>query len=430
MQRMQQRRRTKKMRRTRRLQRTALALMLTVLMVVGAVVAFTMQERIAAHSQTQGLAPSAYLYYTLKATNGFVLARAIKGAEGQPVGTPQTLVSLGNEFGLSSSDGVSTIQLSPDGRFVAINGMQDHGDQVWMYDTQHMTVSMVPAHVMGNFLNWLPGGNGHSFLYRAMLPLGPDAPMDGNQWNPGLWIVDAATDTHTNIDIHVPSANLIDAAASPDGSRIIYSITPGLGMGSQIWMMNRDGSSATQVSNLSSNTQNGAQSIAGLFTWSPDGSHIAYERLSDSSTPFLPAGLWVMNSQGEQNRYLAQTDGGHGYTLSWSPDSSKIAYIVRTNLSDHQADVRSQSLQCTIGVVNVQSGQSWLAVSNSQTGMQMNIAPVWTADSASITFAALNPVNSVIGGMPRYWSTRIVGSTTNAVVRPISPVLSHVIAAG
>ncbi len=430
MQQMQQRRRTKKMRRARRLQRTALALTLTVLMVVGAVVAFTMQERIAAHSQTQGLAPSAYLYYTLKATNGFVLARAVKGAEGQPVGTPQTLVPLGNEFGLSSSDSVSSIQLSPDGRFVAINGVQDHGDQVWMYNTQHMTVSMAPAHVMGNFLNWLPGGNGHSFLYRAMFPLGPDAPMDGNQWNPGLWIVDAATGLHTNIDVHVPSADIIDAAASPDGSRIIYSITPGLGMGSQIWLMNRNGSSAMQVANLASSTQNGAQSIAGLFTWSPDGSLIAYERLSDSSTPFLPAGLWVMNSQSGQSRYLAQTDGGHGYTLSWSPDSSKIAYIVRTNLSNHQADVRSQSLQCTIGVVNVQSGQSWLAVSNQQTGTQMNISPVWTADSAGITFTALNPINSVIGGTPRYWSTHVTGPTSHAVVRPISPVISHVIAAG
>ena len=429
MQRMQHRRRKSKMRRARRLQRTALALTLTALMVVGAVVAFTMQDRMAAHSQTQGLPSSAYLYYTLKSTNGFVLARAIKGADGQPVGTPQTLVSLGNEFGLSSSDSVSTIQLSPDGRFVAINGVQDHGDQVWMYDTQHMTVSMVPAHVRGNFLHWLPDGNGHSFLYRPMFPLGPNAPMDGNQWNPGLWIVDAASSAHTNIDIHVPSADVIDATPSPDGSRIVYSITPGLGMGSQIWMMNRDGSSATQVLSLSG-TQNGAQSIAGLFTWSPDGSHIAYERLSDSSTPFLPAGLWVMNSQGGQSYYLAQTDGGHGYTLAWSPDSNKIAYIVRTNLSDHQADVRSQSLQCTIGVVDVQSGQSWLAVSNQQTGMQMNVSPTWTSDSANITFTALNPINSIIGSTPRYWSTHVVGPTYHTIVRPLTPTLSHVIATG
>jgi len=389
-----------------------------------------MQERMAAHSQTGGLPSSAYLYYTLKNASGFVLARAVKGADNQPLGTPQPLISLGNEFGLSSSDSVSSIQLSPDGRYVAVNGVQDHGDQVWMYDTQHMTVSFVPAHVMGNFLHWLPGGNGHSFLYRPMFPLGPDAPMDGNQWNPGLWIVDAATNVHTNIDIHVPSADLIDAAPSPDGSRIVYSITAGLGKGSETWIMNRDGSSPTQVLSLSSGTNNGAQSIAGLFSWSPDGSHIAYEQLSDSATPFLPAGLWVMNSQGGQAHYLAQVDGGHGYTLSWSPDSRKLAYIVRTNPTDHLADERSQSLQCTIGVANVQSGQSWLAVSNQQTGMQMNVAPVWTPNSASITFTALNPMNSVVGGTPRYWSSSIANPTTHAIVKPLTPALAHVIAIG
>lgn len=425
--------REKGLRRVRRLQRGAVALTLTMLMVVGVVVVFTMQGGTAAHSQTQEITSSistTYLYYTLKNTSGFVLARAVKGADGQPVGTPQTLLSLGDEFGLSSSDSVSAIQVSPDGRYVAINGVRDHGEQVWMYDTQRMTVSFVPAHVMGNFLHWLPGGNGHSFLYRPMFPLGPDVPLDGNSWNPGLWIVDAATNAHTNIDISVPSADIIDAVPSPDGSRIIYSITPGLGMGSEIWLMNRNGSNPTLVLNIAAGVQNGAQTIAGLFSWSPDGSHIAYERISDSSTPFLPAGLWVMNSQGGQARYLAQADGGHGYTLSWSPDSRKIAYIVRTNPGNSLANDQSQSLQCTIGVVDVQSGRSWLAVTNQQTGMQMNIAPTWTADSANITFTALNPINRVVGGTPRYWSTHIAGPTSRSIVRPLTPSLAHVIAIG
>ena len=173
------------------------------------------QGRQRVHSQTRvsSASPFSYLYYTLKDTRGFVIARARKGINNQPVGTPETLAVLGNEFGLVDSDSVSTIGLSPDGKYVAIDGVRDHGEQVCVYDTQHMTVSFVPAHVMGNFLHWLPGGNGHSFLYRPMLP-GPDAPMDGNNgWNPGLWIVDAATNTHVNIDISVPSAYLIDAAA-------------------------------------------------------------------------------------------------------------------------------------------------------------------------------------------------------------------------
>jgi Tol biopolymer transport system component len=380
--------------------------------------------------QAQGSNTSTYLYYTLKDTNGYTLARAVRGSNGQPTGTPQTLVPLGNEFGLSSSDSVSSISVSPDGRYVAIDGARDHGEQVWMYDTQQGSIGFVPAHVMGNFLHWLPGGNGHSFLYRPMFPLGPDAPMDGGQWNPGLWIVDAATNAHINIDLSVPSADLIDAAPSPDGSRIVYSLSPGLGMGSQVWMMNSDGSARTLLANLPTGAQNGPQSVAGLFSWSPDSTHIAYERLVDSTTPFLPAALWVMNSQGGQAHYLTQTDGGHGYALSWSPDSRKVAYIARTNVGDAHADVLAQSLQCTIGIADVQSSQSWLAVSNQQTGTRMNITPVWTPDSASITFTALNPINSVIGGTPRYWSARISGSTASAHVTPLTPTLAHVIAIG
>jgi hypothetical protein len=377
-------------------------------------------------SSTPSASAGAYLYYTLKSAKGFVLARAPRGASGQPVGSPQPIMLLGNNFGLSEADSVSSMQLSPDGRYLAIDGAGDHGDRVWIYDTQRMTIGFVPAYVMGNFLHWLPRGNGHSFLYRPMFPLGPDAPMDGNGWNPGLWIVDAATGAHKNIDIGVPSADLIDAAASPDDTRIVYSVTPGLGMGSDTWLMNSDGSGRTHLFN----NAGGAQAIVGLFAWSPDGRSIAYERLSDSPTPFLPASLWVMNSQGGQQRWLAQADGGHGYRPVWSPDSSKIAFVTRTNVSDRLADVQAQSLQCAISVVDVSSGHAWVLASTQQTGMQMNVDPSWTADSASVTFTAMNPINRVVGGTPRYWSAHITGPRLQPQVAPISPLISNVVAAG
>ncbi len=407
---------------------SAVSIALLLVIVVGAITALYMQSNQQAHSQTRNTSapPFAYVYYTLKDPKGFLLARAPKGASGQPVGVPQPLTLLGGEFGLVDSDSVASIQLSPDGKYLAIDGIRDHGEQVWIYDTQRMAVSLVPAHVMGNFLHWLSGGNGHSFLYRPMFPLGPSAPMNSDGWHPGLWIVDAATNAHTNIDVGVPSAYLIDAAASPDGSRIIYSTTVGLGMGSDTWLMNTNGSARTHIMHVAS----GAQSIMGLFAWSPDGTQIAYERLSDSSTPFLPAGLWVMSSQGGQSRHLVNTDGGHGFAPTWSPDSRKIAFIARTNVGDRHADLQTQALQCTIGVVNVQSRQAWLAVSSAQTGMQMNINPVWTADSASITFTALNPINRVVGGSPRYWSAHIAGPQVRPVVIPLTPAMSHVVAVG
>src|SRR5438874_156091 len=108
---------------------------------------------------------TAYIYFTLKQSTGFVLARAPKGSSGQPLGNPQPVAPFSNGFGLAESDSVLTMQLSPDGRYLAIDGTSDHGEQVWVYDTQQMTLNLVSAYVFGNFLHWI---SGHSFLYRPM----------------------------------------------------------------------------------------------------------------------------------------------------------------------------------------------------------------------------------------------------------------------
>ena len=188
--------------------------------------------------------------------------------------------------------------------------------------------------------------------------------------------------------------------------------------------MNSDGSGMTHLFN----NPGGAQSIAALFTWSPDGKTIAYERLSDSPTPFLPAGLWIMNTSGGQQYRMADADGGHGYAPVWSPDSRKIAFVARTNVGNRQADLQMQSLQCAVAIVDVTTSQSWIAASAHQTGMQLNYNPSWATGSASITFTASNPVNRVLGGMPRYWSARAVGPHMQPAVSPLTPVMAHIIA--
>src|SRR5437660_3039726 len=349
--------------------RRILSVMPVLLLVISAVVLFSSRNNSTTRSQIRSasIAAHTYRYYTLKGPAGFVLARATKGAHGEPSGTLQPLAPLGDSFGQYETDSVGALQLSPDGQYLAIDGVREGGEQVWIYDTQRMTVSLQPPAVIGNFLHWLPGG--HSFLYRPMFPMGPDAPMDGNGWNPGLWIVDAATGAYRNIDIGAPSSSLIDAAASPDGSRIVYAMTPGLGMGSDTFLMQSDGSKRTQLFS----TDGGAQSVVGLFAWSPDGQRIAYERISDGSSPFLPAGLWVMDSQGGRQQRLADADGGHGYAPVWSPDSRKIAFVVRTNGSEQRADVQEEALQSAIGIVDVENGRSRLVGSAAQTGMQMGV---------------------------------------------------------
>ncbi len=405
----------------------AVALLVPVLLVVATGLVMVVQRaNLDTSARASGsLAPDDYIYYVLKQSQGFVLARAVKGAAGQPVSAPQVIASFSDSFGQVEGDAVLSMQLSPDARYLAINGTRDHGEQVWVYDTEHMVMRLTPENVMGNFLHWLPSGD--SFLYRPMFPMGPDAPMDGNNgWNPGLWIVNAATGSHININISMPSAFLVDAAPSPDGTRIVYSTSEGLGLGSDTWLMNSNGGNQRHLFHLAG----GTQSIAGLFAWSPDGTEIAYERISDSPVPFLPAGLWVMNSVGSGQRFLTQADGGHGYAPLWSPDGTRIAFVERTNLTDQQADESAQELQCGIAVADVASGRSWLVASPQQTNMQININPTWAASSTSITFTSFSPMNTLIGATPHYWSAAVMSATMRPAVRSLAAPQLRVFAAG
>jgi dipeptidyl aminopeptidase/acylaminoacyl peptidase len=380
---------------------------------------------------TSGASGRDYLYYALKQSDGFVLARAPKGADGQPLAQPQTLRHFGDGFGLFPSDAISSIQLSPDGNYLAVDCIRGDGEQVWMYDIRNVSMSVLPAGVSGNFLHWVPGGDGHAFLYRPMFPFGPDSPGDNGTWNPGLWVVDASTGSHQNIDIGTSSANLVDATSSPDGTHIVYSTTAGLGMGSTAFVMNRDGSNRAQLFDLKG-TQ---QSIAGLFIWSPDGSRIAYERLADSTTPFLAAGLWVMDTQGGLQQHVSDADGGHGFVPVWSPDSQKLAFVARTNGDDPHADNEEQALHSAIHVVDLATLHVQQVGSEEQTRLPINVNPVWVAHGTRVTFTALHPVNRDLGGTQHYWSAMLppathAGSQNQARIVPLSPGISHVIAAG
>lgn len=418
------------------MRRKTLTVLLLLLLTTVAIMAVLFRNSINVHSQSianSSLAhrgvmndapPTSYLYYILKTPQGFMLARARKGSDNQPVSSLESLVLLGDGFGQVPSDSVVSMSLSPDGRYLAIDGTRADSEQVWMYDTLHHTVRLLPAQAMGNFLHWLPGQNGHTFLYRPMFPLGP-APMDSTGWHPGLWLVDAATGAIHNLALPVPSAFLVDAAPSPDGTHIIYSTSVGLGEGSDVWLMHSDGSQNTHLFGV----HDTVQSIVGLFAWSPDGTQVAYERLADSEVPFLPASLWVMNSQGQLQRQLAITDGGHGYAPLWSPDGSMIAYVARTNFNDQQANFLAQSLQCAIGVVTVATDNSRLVATPQQTGKMLNINPVWAADSNSVTFMALNPINLDAGGTPRYWSATIGTFQAHSSLVPLTSTLSHIAAA-
>lgn len=364
-----------------------------------------------------------FLYYVLKRSQGFVLARSRAGSRRQPLETPRAIASFGNGFGRTAADAIVALQVSPDGRYMAIDGTRSDEETVWIFDTRRLVLTLQPAGASGTFLHWLPAAGG-IFLFRPMFPRGPDASLDGGNWKPGLWEVNAATGAITALDIHMPASFLIDAVPSPDGSQIIYSTSSGLGMGSDIWRMDAHGGRQVHLLQISAD----AHSMAGLFAWSPGGQSVAYERLADSPEPFLPAELWVMDAQGGTQRLLAPADGGHGFALSWSPDGQKIAFVARTNPGENIADQSMQALKSAIAVIDVQSKQVWTVAGPAQTGAQVSADPIWNPGGAQITFAAFNPLNPALGGTVRYWTANVPPAGVVPAAAPLAPAITHVVA--
>jgi Tol biopolymer transport system component len=103
------------------------------------------------------------------------------------------------------------------------------------------------------------------------------------------------------------------AAWSPDGKKIAFVKE---GMPSDIWVMNADGSGATNLTKIKG-FRNSAHSPA----WSPDGSKIAYV-----FGEMFNSDVWVMNADGSNAKNVGNEDV-HTSTPSWSPDGRRIVYV-------------------------------------------------------------------------------------------------------
>jgi Tol biopolymer transport system component len=105
--------------------------------------------------------------------------------------------------------------------------------------------------------------------------------------------------------------------------------------------------------------------MAGDFSWSPDGTHIAY-RITGPE-----AGLYIANSDGTGRTQVGETGDGTLADVppSWSPDGTHIAYSIST--SEDRYDVYVAALSAG-GSTQIVTGKD----------------PVWSPDGSSIAFVA------------------------------------------
>jgi Tol biopolymer transport system component len=163
----------------------------------------------------------------------------------------------------------------------------------------------------------------------------PDTPsfqeMDKGQGSFRLVILNA-DGTETTVLANT-GREIVSASLSPDGSQVAYASGPESVPGTGIYVIPTDGGRPHLVQKAGRRqwySEVGWQRT-GLFTpqFSPDGTKIAYfDGMGDWGN-----GLRVMNADGSNVRVLLDSDGRfsdlhvyHPYSLTWSPDGSRLAF--------------------------------------------------------------------------------------------------------
>jgi len=168
-----------------------------------------------------------------------------------------------------------------------------------------------------------------------------------------------------------------DLSPKPDSNDFTFTLSRGLGQGSELWLAQRDGKDVQQLFADQLN-------YISFARWSPDGGQIAFIKTPDSQTPFTVGELWVIPSTGAQGgTFLADVDTGHGYAANWSPDGTRIAFVKRENPEDENANQSSGALISNIYVVEVESGK-WTQITKLTEGHAET--PLWSPDGNTLAF--------------------------------------------